>query len=439
MDQSKQNLLETVSQDKQIDLSNRKIANAETRPLAKVYKWENRSIFVVVWGLVCLTIVCTNGNYRWSEVREQPFGSDFLQEWIGGHLLASGNGTTLYHLENFRNVQHDVTQVGFRWDEDSYYPPVYPPIYYALFQPIASIPYSIAVYAWIFGSMVTFLFAVTLIERIGPHARLGMLFWCVAIFFPPCLATWTMGQKGFVWLCALVFAWRFMQHAAFFRSGMIWGLLMVKPTLCFLLPVFMLWHKEWRFLAGCATSVGLIAISSLYLFPIELWFDYLGVTLGAAEYQNTAGYRSYYSASIWTWLKPFGIYGLAIGAMIFLALIQFGKMMRRENAFSMTWFGQVLLLTCLFSPHFYYYDLVILLLPLRQVFGNNVRQAIIAFAGVWACVAIAEFGGLSWNVPLAPCGVLSAFLVLSCPFQKANALEPEVATFSTELGPLSIR
>src|SRR5690606_23431202 len=77
-----------------------------------------------------------------------PLGGDFLQEWIGGHLVQSGQMDGLYQVERFDQLQHDERLIGFRWDRAAYLPPVYPPFYYVLVSPLARLDFRKACAAW---------------------------------------------------------------------------------------------------------------------------------------------------------------------------------------------------------------------------------------------------------------------------------------------------
>ncbi len=63
--------------------------------------------------LLGLLIATCNPNYRWSSVRDEPLGADFLQEWTAGSMLVSGAGQQIYNLEAFNAAQHDAQQIGF--------------------------------------------------------------------------------------------------------------------------------------------------------------------------------------------------------------------------------------------------------------------------------------------------------------------------------------
>lgn len=368
-------------------------------------------LFAAAWALLCAVILLTNENYRWNRSRDSVYGADFVQEWVGARIISGTDSDQLYSRQHFRAVQHDDSLLGFSWPEDSYFPPVYPPTHYALFMPLSHLSYRHAVTVWILLSMLCYPAAVAVIERQTSASPVAPWFWGLALLFPAVISTWTMGQKGFVWLLIAAVTRQQWCRGKEFRAGMWWGLAAVKPTLFFLLPVAMLINRKWSFAAGATFScLGLLGIT-LMMVPAGLWFEYADVVLGAGKYQEHGGYQAAWSASLWTWLQPSGSFGKVAGVSA-AAVILMSLRTRSDNGLrSGHWLLKVLTATCLLSPHFYFYDLVILLLPLRLCLTEAPRQTCISVVALWCCVAVVSAeSGWQHGMALLPVGLLIAHL-----------------------------
>ncbi len=119
---------------------------------------------------IVMLILCVSPNFdATNKIRIAPLGSDFLQDWVGAYIVSSPDRAQLYDPDHSKLIQHDPSVVGFQWPRESYYPMVYPPFFYAALTPLASLPYWIAIWFWMF-----LLAGAT-----------GLTFWSVSQFFPP--------------------------------------------------------------------------------------------------------------------------------------------------------------------------------------------------------------------------------------------------------------
>ena len=420
------------------------------------------ALFFVVLGLV---FVAFSPTYRWSEERESaPFGADFLQEWIGGHMIEKGQARQLYS-SRFVELQHSPAIVGFRWDETEYYPSVYPPPHYLLFSPFALLPYSAAVYVFL-GLLLTTAWAATLtIAKLSsPQASLpsspqassttGLLAprahgttassleppsmgqkqekergaalpWILLglVLFPSTLFSISLGQKSLMWLMlwsAMAYCMRMHQST---RAGLLLGLLSIKPTLVFLMPLVMLKERNWRFLSGAiAGGIALWGMTAL-LLPIEVWIGFWNRLRSVTDYSANSGFRLEWSCTLislanvvpagWqSWFKLAVCLPIAGGVLI-------GVMTdRRSWMFPGRWFS-ILCATALLAPHFYHYDLVLLLLPILWNMAIDPRRSLFLFGILAAALAICQPGisesaasqsvGLAAGLPVVPLVLLFLF------------------------------
>jgi hypothetical protein len=387
-------------------------------------------------------------GYRWTPTVETagPFGNDFLQEWVGGRMILSGDAKQLYDPITFDQRQHDEKLVGFQWKRDAYFPPVYPPPHYTLATAIAWIPYRIAVTTWLIILSICLVAAFTLSRKLsglivdnglhkerlhschprasdlshekvesglkgcGPTGQLhtrssntaapiednpiatetsaisdsvelktgrisptfDQLFQHIlplAAFFPPVFYSLLMGQKGTWWMFLVSLSWFLFTVGKDFRSGLIFGLMSVKPTLFFLLPLVLLRNGEKRFFMGASITTAIIWGGSFLVLPFEVWKGFASQLAMTGSYASIQGYHLEWSCNLLAlsqtagpgdvaWLKWTVVFPLAIYAV-------YSCFHDRINDWTSPFVWMKLLVaTMLLSPHTYFYDLAILAVPI---------------------------------------------------------------------------
>jgi hypothetical protein len=354
-------------------------------------------------------IVLCNPNFRWSVDREVPYGGDFLQEWVAGDMLLTGMGSAIYDPIAFAERQHAVSRTGFRWPERDFYPAVYPPTYYCLVAPLAALPYRAAAPVWLAIMLVAFALSAWITERATRsqlHAgseKFSTIFWCVTLLFPALFMGLVMGQKGTLWCLFAAASWQLWRLDKPFAAGCAWSLLSMKPTLCFVLPLVMLAHRQWRFCAGMLAGTVLLCAVTALIAPAGMWSGYWEVVAGSIDYQSHRGYRSGWSASLWSLLRACGcspratlcLAGVA-GVVMLAALWKLRPAAKQAGVGHADFQLRVLLTTALLSPHFYFYDLVWLLLPIAALLKLEPRRALLILAVLWGSILVVQRFDHGW-------------------------------------------
>lgn len=366
-------------------------------------------------------IVLWNPNYRWSAHREVPYGADFLQEWTAGDMLWCGAGAQIYNPRTFQSWQHDLARTGFQWPQTEYYPAVYPPTHYLLVSPLALIPYRMAVPLWLAIMLSLYIGAIKLAEPPSLTRRVALLYWIAMLFFPALFTGLVMGQKGTLWLFLAASSWHLWRTQRPMAAGCVWALLSVKPTLVLWLPLLMLVYRQWRFCVGVGIGIGFLWGTTALTVPNEMWSEFFKVVSGAATYQSQGGYRSGWSVSLLSNLRTFGAsssltYSLwASACLIILGTLLLPLRSFANNAINIrnrleqpSFLLRVLLATALLSPHYYYYDLVWLVLPLRGLMCDRPRHAFAYLTFLWLGMLAVESLPIEW--PLLSLGLLAIFV-----------------------------
>ncbi len=387
--------------------------------------WRRHALLPLLFGclLMAALLLMFSPNYHWDAHKgDSPYGADFLQEWTAASMLGAGQAGQLYDAAAFQAWQHDPRVIGFEWNANSYYPAVYPPPYYWLCTPLHWFSYRWAVRLWLGLALVALLAAAWVIQRaVGCDPEQppdALWFWPAMLLFPPLLLGLSMGQKGPIWLLVFSATWLLTRRGKPWAAGLVFGLLSIKPTLFFLLPLIMLRHGQWRFVIGASLSWAGLWGAAACALPSHLWTDFLTVARSAGDYHQHAGYQLMWSSNL-----PALIAGLpqwvpwwassllwVIPAAYVLGRIALQSQLQLHNPRDLC---QVLLATCLLSPHLYAYDLVVLLLPICGMWPTHRRAAVVILAGLWLGMLASQPCLSAVGVPLMPLVLLAQFYWLS--------------------------
>jgi hypothetical protein len=187
-----------------------------------------------------------------------------------------------------------------------------------------------------------------------------------------------MAHKSVIILLLFTTTYLLLFHHKPFCAGAVFGLVAFKPHLAIVVWFAMLLKRQWSFVVGSGmTFLALGVVSVAISFQSSL--DFLEVCLQATDYQTVAGYRladahgvlsssrlfaeTYFSTGIRSPVM-WSICSVIVAAVLYLAArIMRGQIEFGSPRFSLQ-YSALVLLTVLLSPHFYGYDLTILLIPL---------------------------------------------------------------------------
>ena len=348
----------------------------------------------LVSGILALSPNFSTGT----ELREEPMGGDIIQEYVGGHLWITERDK-LYDWKHSASLQHDPELIGFAWPESGYFPMVYPPFHYQFASIGSGMSYRSFVVAWMFASGLALSIAAFVFLNWYREIRLGTGAWFfLAIFFTPLLMSLNMGQKSTILLAILTVSFVLLHRERPFTAGLVFGLIAFKPYLAVPIGIVMLCKKQFHFVTGSLISLFAIMITSVLIAP-EAWSDYIQVCMGFSDYVSNGGYQLENSHSLWgsmqlmlghlnpTLVKPFAIIA-GIGVLTLVSRIMSGPIKFSSPRFAFQ-FAALIIATVLVSPHFYSYDLTILLLPLAICgLSEEVQAKINRRVMYWICIAV---------------------------------------------------
>ncbi|RJG57230.1 DUF2029 domain-containing protein [Sphingobium terrigena] len=208
-------------------------------------------------------------------------GRDFLNVWSGGHLALQGQLATLYDYQGYMAWQASIFGP---LDSYNY---SYPPHSLFLAMPFAMLPYPLALAIWTLLGAAFFMWAAR------PYLP-DTLSLAHAILTPAAIINIWWGHYGFVIGGLWLLYFHYLDRSPG-RSGVVAGLLTLKPHLGLLIALTMLGRKQLRpILIASAVALSLIGLSIL-IFGGDLWRTWLVETSALQTRIMTApGPKFYY-------------------------------------------------------------------------------------------------------------------------------------------------
>jgi hypothetical protein len=212
-----------------------------------------------------ISVVARSVTHSWIfEADGKPSCIDFSFFWVSGALAGSGDPALVYDVSAFAAVRSDLGGTDACMLMNHFW---YPPTYLFFTYPLGLMPYVAAFAAW---TMVTLLLYLAAIYLIVPRP-IAIL---VALSPFPVFFNFFLGQNGFLLAGLLGLSLALMERRPQL-SGVLLGLLTVKPQLGIVFPFALLVSRKWRVvISAVATSVVLI-IASAVIFGYQGWPSFI--------------------------------------------------------------------------------------------------------------------------------------------------------------------
>lgn len=329
-------------------------------------------------------------------------GRDFLNSWMGGRSAFLGGPGPWFDFQTYNKALEQIT--GHPDFPDMFWS--YPPHLVLFIWPLGLLPYLPAYGAWCVVGLGLYLLAA----RSGGISRDSMLFLAVA---PGVAVNVFFGQNGFLTAALLIGGLANLDRRPVL-SGVLFGILTIKPQFGLLLPVMLVLTRRWRVIAAAAATIAvLVAATSLWFGP-DIWMDYVRKVSPQQHWLLTKG-----GGLLLPMVSSAFVNGRMIGLPLAadwviqaivsaaaLAMVVWTFWRRRDGALSLALFVTA---TFLFSPWMLNYDMVVfgyVIALLRERTRNTVADDRLAIA-VWVLpVAMLLFGAA--HIPIAMM-VLPAF------------------------------
>jgi alpha-1,2-mannosyltransferase len=293
-------------------------------------------------------------------------GRDFLNIWIGGRA-ALGEGPAAFFDFWIYNL---YLQSFFGTEDLHHYFWSYPPHILLFIWPFGLMPYLAAFAMWSAFGLAAFLLAASA----GGVDRKHLLFIAVA---PAVAVNLFFGQNG-CFFAALLIGGLVNLHRRPVLSGILFGILTIKPQLGLLLPVMLVLTGRWRVIVAAATTTLALLAATTSLYGSEIWWEYLAKVVPQQRYLQEYGEgllllqipSAFYAGRLVGLPLRIDWVIQAVVSAAALAAVVWTFRRRRDPVLSMALFVTA---TFLFTPYSLNYDLVIfafVLALLRQRDGN---------------------------------------------------------------------
>lgn len=290
-----------------------------------------------------------------------PTGSDFLAFWGAGHVTVTGDPAAAYDLAVQERVQTGTGANGF-------FVFVNPPPFLFVTTPFGALPYPLAWLAWVAVGYAAWAWAAI---RAFPKL------WPIVLVFPGALIAAGHAQNGFVTGALLVAAIALVDRRPVL-SGVLIGVLIVKPHLALLLPFWLLAGRRWTTIAAAAGSgVGLLLLSWA-VFGTATMLAYTTSWDASAQIMNHGDDAFHLRmATLYGQLRLILPATPALVANALLALCMVWLVMRSWRTFGndgVATGALALAATALASPYLFNYDLPFLVLPIAWLVQQGLRH-----------------------------------------------------------------
>lgn len=334
-------------------------------------------------------------------------GRDFINFWYAGRLAVQGRVAEIYDLLAYHAAMRAELAPTEPFMNFSYMPNALP-----LVAPLGLLPWSLAYPLWLAIGIIAYFYGV-FGERWREAAPRDMI---LVLAAPVALMVAGVAQATFILAAVFVAAFGLLP-ARPILSGVLMGLLSVKPHLGILLPLVLAVRREWSaFAAAAATTLGLVALS-IVLFGVAPWQAFLA---GTAPYQSRILWEPF--GFIWILLtSPYAFFAqlglpaeraMAVHALLAVpvtCLVMLVAQRCRDLSLvaAVTAFGTVVV-----SPYATSYDLVVpataMLCWLAHGAEPRAGWQLVAIALFWASPCI-HMGFSAAHMPIAAPLVLAAF------------------------------
>ncbi|WP_299380552.1 glycosyltransferase family 87 protein [uncultured Kiloniella sp.] len=311
-------------------------------------------------------------------------GGDFLAFYTGGAFL---NQDILQEIYSINSGLLFPQQIDFQTsliskDLDGYAPFLNPPFMAFIYSPFAKLPYVYGFIIWQVCNFLVLLITVNLLRQelvFLQRFPLYKLIGCCFLFYPT-LGWFMHAQATPIILLIYVLSYKYLRHDHDFKAGFCLGLIAFKPQLAIALAIVLILKWRWQALLGGILSVSL-CLASGFIFLPDAMIAYMEVSpqfldlLRSSNYP-TWGIHSFFGFSVLllddisTFASNLSTY-IASGCTILLLCFLWHKsawkkdLNRWDLAMAITFIWGVLL-----SPHLYYYDLMLLLLPAAIIINS---------------------------------------------------------------------
>lgn len=326
------------------------------------------------------------------------FVAFYSASWMALH---SGDATSIWSLDSLFAVQAQLTGA------TDPVPWFYPPTFLLVILPVSLLPYLASVVVWALVTATAWIISVVKATTVR-HS------WWVILGFPGLWRCLVGGQNGLLTAAIIGFAaWAWAKDRTVL-SGVLVGLLIIKPHLALGVAVALLAVQAWRAVAAAViTALGFLGLSTLVFGwqTVPAWLGsmseaFLDVQTGALPWSEMPSVYASLRMTGMDHTPALAIYlVIAVAATIAVVLIA-----RRTTDWRWLW-GAGMVGVFLMLPYSYSYDLAWLLLPilwLAETPTSKPEKVLLATAWIapLAATTISQYSPVPQLTPLVLVGLM---------------------------------
>ena len=196
---------------------------------------------------------------------------DFVNYWMAGRMALAGTEQDLFTQSIYFARLQEIFGPGLEIRSWSY-----PPHFLLMLWPLGLLSYWVALPVFLVVTFALFVAAVYVFRvNLAPQSSVPLL--CCALLGYAVMQIDAM-QNGFLIAAFALFGFAWMRHRPVL-AGLAFACLTVKPQLGILIPLLLLWDRNWPAILWAALfTLGLIG-ASLVFFGVDSWQLYLTETL----------------------------------------------------------------------------------------------------------------------------------------------------------------
>jgi len=200
----------------------------------------------------------------------QIINFDFSNYWFAGKVMTAGHAVAVLIHDVYLTAAQAYFGAGYQWHSWSY-----PPHFMLLVWPLSLLPYKIGLVTFVGATLALFVFSC---RRIAGDAMFrNPLFWIMML--PVIYTNFVATQNGFLTSALFLLAFAFRAEGRYLLAGFCLAWLTIKPQLGVLIPIYLLFVRDWRtMISASAFTVALIGLSAM-VFGIDVWTTYFNVTV----------------------------------------------------------------------------------------------------------------------------------------------------------------
>jgi hypothetical protein len=351
-------------------------------------------VFVFIYVSLAIILIVPGSSFS------NIIGRDFLTFWAASHLALSGEAAAAFDALRMTEAASFAGQIRhglLLWH--------YPPTFHLIVLPLALLPYPAACAAWLASTLFAY---VQVIRRLAPHSECFLL----AIAFPAVFVNARIGQNGFLSTALFGGAMLLLAKRPGIAGALI-GLLVYKPHLGLLVPVALIFGRQWIALASAgATAIGFVLLSAVVL-GWECWAAFWSNIPSVGLRLDDGVLKWRLMPSVYIALRTLGFdsvtsyiahAAIAIAAGALTAWIWF-KCARLPLCAAV-----LVCATLLLPPYLFDYDLTLLAVPIAILAWDGVQHG--WYRGERTVLVLAWLAPLSGLLGLQPTGIPAGSLCL---------------------------